>query len=229
MAAPCWLPPPVTKTSTKSESSVALQTSGQLPDSNQQVHCRRADLEPGCGQQCLVWRGLNGHEQLIPVSQGQPPTSKLTPVFFPISPASSSSPNWFPSFPWSPRKSVPLHSLGFPCSSAGNACNEGDLGLIPGLGRSPGEEKGYPLQYSGLENSIDCIVHGVLKSQTQLIDFHYYHYIAWSSYPAVGEASPCISLSLWFPLLQNKLRWLSPGFLSPVPCWDPAVYPEPSV
>ena len=45
--------------------------------------------------------------------------------------------------------------------------------MIPGLGRSPGEEKGYPLQYSGLENSMDCIVHGVAKSQTQLSDFHY--------------------------------------------------------
>ena len=46
---------------------------------------------------------------------------------------------------------------GFPCSSAGkeSACNEGDLGLIPELRRSPGEGKGYPLQYSGLENSID--------------------------------------------------------------------------
>ena len=45
--------------------------------------------------------------------------------------------------------------LGFPCGSAGkeSACNVGDLGLIPGLGRSPGEGKGYPLQYSGLENS----------------------------------------------------------------------------
>ena len=43
-------------------------------------------------------------------------------------------------------------------------CNAGDLGLIPGLGRSPGEGKGYPLQYSGLENSMDCIVHGVAKS-----------------------------------------------------------------
>ena len=42
----------------------------------------------------------------------------------------------------------------------------GDLGLIPGLGRSPGEGKGYPLQYSGLENSMDYIVHGVVKSQT---------------------------------------------------------------
>ena len=42
----------------------------------------------------------------------------------------------------------------------------GDRGLIPGLGRSPGEGKGYPLQYAGLENSMDCIVHGVTKSQT---------------------------------------------------------------
>ena len=49
----------------------------------------------------------------------------------------------------------------------------GDLGLIPGLGRSPGEGKGYPLQYSGLENSMDCIVHGVAKSRTRLSDFHF--------------------------------------------------------
>ena len=58
--------------------------------------------------------------------------------------------------------------LGFPCSSAGNesARNVGDLGPIPGLGRSPGEGKGYPLQYSGPDNSMDCIVHGVTKSQT---------------------------------------------------------------
>ena len=42
-----------------------------------------------------------------------------------------------------------------------SACNVGDLGLIPGLGRSPGEGKGYPLQYFGLESSMDCIVHGV--------------------------------------------------------------------
>ena len=51
----------------------------------------------------------------------------------------------------------------FPCDSADeeSACNAGDLGSIPGLGRSPGEGKGYPLLYSGLENSMDCIVHGV--------------------------------------------------------------------
>ena len=51
--------------------------------------------------------------------------------------------------------------------------NMRDLGSIPGLGRSPGEGNGYPLQNSGLENSIDCIVHGVSKSETQLINFHF--------------------------------------------------------
>ena len=54
----------------------------------------------------------------------------------------------------------------FPLGSAGkeSACNVGDLGLIPGLGRSPGEGKGYPFQYSGLGSSMDCIVHGVANS-----------------------------------------------------------------
>ena len=66
-------------------------------------------------------------------------------------------------------------NVGFPCGSAGkeSACNAGDLGLIPELGRSPGEGKGYPLQYSGLENSMDCTVHGVAKSWTQLSKFHF--------------------------------------------------------
>ena len=49
--------------------------------------------------------------------------------------------------------------------------NVGDMGSIPGLGRSPGERKGYPLQYSGLENSMDTL-YGVIKSWTQLNDFH---------------------------------------------------------
>ena len=58
--------------------------------------------------------------------------------------------------------------LGFPGGSADkeSACNVGDLGLIPGLERSPGEGKGYPLQCSGLENSVDYIVHGVTGSDT---------------------------------------------------------------
>ena len=66
--------------------------------------------------------------------------------------------------------------LGFPCVSAGkeSACNSGDLGLILGLGRSSGEGKGYPLQYSGLENSMDYKVYGVTKSQTQLSNFHFH-------------------------------------------------------
>ena len=55
-----------------------------------------------------------------------------------------------------------------------SACNAGDLGLIPGLGRSPGEGKGYPLQYSGLENSMDSVDHVVTKSQTGLSSFHFH-------------------------------------------------------
>ena len=68
----------------------------------------------------------------------------------------------------------PPNPICFPCGSAGkeSTCNARNLGSIPGLGRSPGEGKGHPLQYSGLENSMDCIVHGVAKSQTRLSNFH---------------------------------------------------------
>ena len=64
--------------------------------------------------------------------------------------------------------------MGFSDGSVGkeSAYNAGDPGLIPGSGRSPGEGKGYLLQYSGLENSIDSVVHGVAKSWTRLNDFH---------------------------------------------------------
>ena len=69
----------------------------------------------------------------------------------------------------------PFLLLSFPCGSAGkeSACNAGDLGSIPGLGRSPGEGQGYPLQYSGLENSMHGIVHGIAKSRTRLSNFHF--------------------------------------------------------
>ena len=67
--------------------------------------------------------------------------------------------------------------LGFPGGTAGkeSACNVGDLAWIPGLGRSPREGKGYPLQYSGLENSMACIVHGVteLDMTERLFHFHF--------------------------------------------------------
>ena len=80
--------------------------------------------------------------------------------------------------------------LGFPCGSAGkeSACNLGDLSSIPGLGRSPGEGNGYPLQYSSLENSMDCIVHGITKSETQLRDFHF-------SFRLINSLSLSLSLS----------------------------------
>ena len=94
--------------------------------------------------------------------------------------------------------------MGFPCGSAGkeSACNVGDLGWIPGLGRPPGEGKGYPLQYSTLENSMDCIVHGVAKRQTQLNDLHFtYLYICilkktpWCTLPTLfcntSFSTPC--------------------------------------
>ena len=73
-------------------------------------------------------------------------------------------------------KSLCRRFINFICGSAGKepTCNAGDLGSIPELGRSPGEGKGYPLQYFGLENSTDCIVHGVTKSRTRLSDFHFH-------------------------------------------------------
>ena len=69
----------------------------------------------------------------------------------------------------------PCLCMGFPCGSAGkeSTCNAGDLGSIPGLGRSTGEGNGYPLQYSGLENSMGCIVHGVTNSERLSLHFTY--------------------------------------------------------
>ena len=87
--------------------------------------------------------------------------------------------------------SIPIQQ-GFPYGSAGkeSTCNVGDLGLTPGLGRSPGEGKGYPLQYYGLDNSnMDYTVHGVAKSWTRLSDF----YFTWASLVAqmVKSLSTC--------------------------------------
>ena len=70
--------------------------------------------------------------------------------------------------PWR-RKRLPIPVfLGFPGGSTGkeSACSAGDLGSVPGLERSPEEGKAYQLQYSGLKNSMNCIVYGVAKSQT---------------------------------------------------------------
>ena len=74
------------------------------------------------------------------------------------------------------------------------AIHQGDLGSIPGLGRSPGEGKGYPLQYSGLENPMDYIVHGVTKNRTQLSDFHWW-LTAHIYLPVLEFRSPKIKVS----------------------------------
>ena len=84
--------------------------------------------------------------------------------------AGDSFDSWVRKICWrSNRLPTPIF-LNLPCNSAGKepACNAGDLGLIPGLGRSPGERTSYPLQYSGLENFMDCIAHEVSKSRTRL-------------------------------------------------------------
>ena len=67
-----------------------------------------------------------------------------------------------------------LHTV-FLCGSAAkeSACNVGDLVLIPGWGRSPGEGKSYPLQYSGLENFMDCTVHGYNWTRLRYLHFHF--------------------------------------------------------
>ena len=81
---------------------------------------------------------------------------------------------------------------GLPCGSAGkeSPCNVGDLGLIPGLGRSLGEGKGYPLRYPCLENVMDigasrATVHGFVKSQTQLSDNTTLSYFGFQINPAI--------------------------------------------
>ena len=81
--------------------------------------------------------------------------------------------SWIGKIPWRRDRLPTPVFLGFPCGSAGkeSACKAGDLGSISGLGRFPGEGKGYPPQYSGLGNSMDCVVDGVAKSRTGLSDF----------------------------------------------------------
>ena len=94
-------------------------------------------------------------------------------------------------WPWT------MWSQGFPDSSVGKeyTCNAGDLGLIPGLGRSPGEGNGYLLQYSGLEDSMDCIVHGAAKRWTWLSDFHFMWFLS-ALIKHLGGSPKCRPLSL---------------------------------
>ena len=101
--------------------------------------------------------------------------------------------------------------LGFPGDSAGkeSTCHVGDLGSISGLGRSPGEGKGCPLQDSGLENSMDCIVHGVAKSQTRLSDFLFHFQSSLVGFPGVtsGKEPTCQRRRCEFDPWVGKIAW----------------------
>ena len=94
-----------------------------------------------------------------------------------------------------------------------SACNTGDIGSIPGLGRFPREGKGYPLQYCGLENSMDCIVHGVTKSRIQLSDFH-----KLSSLLSLHALTDSLSNTVGFMVtsMQMTSKPLSLGHTSPL-------------
>ena len=111
-----------------------------------------------------------------------------------------------------------------------SACNAGDLGSIPGLGRSPGEGKGYTRQYSGLENSMDCIVHGVAKSQIRLLKTHgrclefpkvcssYPRFFLQDNLPFSGRCEPerIQALELQFSCRIQENQLLDQPFQSPV-------------
>ena len=96
-----------------------------------------------------------------------------------------------------PSNGILFLFMGFPCGSAGqeSACNAGNLGLIPGLGRSPGVGKDYTLQYFGLENSMGCTVQRVAKSQTRLRDFHFHSTHALYSIAFLGDIRKVLSLN----------------------------------
>ena len=104
----------------------------------------------------------------------------------------------------------------FPCGSAGkeSTCNTEDLASIPGLERSPGKGKGYPLHCSGLENSMDCVVDGVAKSRTQPSDFHFHYKIVKKKTMWVDKVPiqphftrPCLQSPRAF---TTPLLWASP-------------------
>ena len=99
--------------------------------------------------------------------------------------------------------------LGFPCGSAGkeSACNVGDLDSIPGLGRSSGEGKVYLLQYSGLENSMDCPWGCKESDMTEQVSLEWYsgfpHFLQFKSEFGNKELMIWVTVSSW-----SCFRWL---------------------
>ena len=108
------------------------------------------------------WPGPVGRASLVAQLVRHPPAVQEAPLD-----------SWVGKMHWRRFRLPTPEFSGFPCGSAGKepAHKAGDLGLIPGLGRSPGEGKGYPLQYSGLENFMNC-THGFANSGSRLSDFH---------------------------------------------------------
>ena len=106
---------------------------------------------------------------------------------------------------------------GLPCGSAGkeSTCNTGDLDLIPGLGKSPEEGNGYPLQYSGLENSVDYIPWGHKESDTAERVCVCVCVCVCQCQLLVEHFSNFYIIELYFGLLhlQNSFSWLFPRFL----------------
>ena len=114
------------------------------------------------------------------------------------------------------RLPIPVF-LSFPCASAGkeSACSVGGLGSNPGLGRPPGEEKGYPLQYSGLENPMDFIFHGDAKDRTQLSDFHFPSYIRFQLSICLINQFSTVAQS--YPNVCDPMDCSTPGYPAPSP------------
>ena len=108
--------------------------------------------------------------------------------------------SWIGKIHWRRNRLLTPIFLGFLCGSAGkeSTCNMGDLGSIPGLGRSSGERQSYPLQYSGLENLMDCIVNGVTElDMTKQLSLHF------TSYTLVCMC-PCQFSNLSLPILPSN-------------------------
>ena len=106
------------------------------------------------------------------------------------------------------KRAVVIH-LNIVCGCKESTCKVGDLGSVPELGRFPGEGKGYPIQYSGLEKSMDYRVHGVSKIWTWLSNFHFHFLVK------VGCFYPIIAK--WNS--DDKTVWLSKPNISTIYCF----------
>ena len=119
---------------------------------------------------------------------------------------------------WCYWKTAVLTHLNIVYGCKESTCKVGDLGSVPELGRFPGEGKGYPLQYSGLEKSMDSIVHGVSKIWTWLSNFHFHFLVKVGCfYPTIAKwnraIQDCMALKtkyiyyLLFGPLWEKVHW----------------------